>query len=152
MFKRRDDFLMEMDVEVNYDPVDALVKEHDLNPSDARATGLQSMIGHVQRAAKEALAGTRQKLKGSQVDTDGEWPRFSVGFQGDAPGAAAAYEGWCERVVNLAGTRRILTASLRGSEGTNFQYMDEELQKEYEAQFGALPNEAQEMIDQAMEP
>jgi hypothetical protein len=113
---------------------------------DARAPRRQRWRRH------RAHRRRRQKHKKSDVDLDGEWPRFSVRFQGDGAAATATYELWCTRVSTLGGTGRILKASLRGSDGTNLQYMDEELQKEYQAMFDALPKEAQDQIDELMQP
>ena len=86
------------------------------------------------------------------ADPDGKWPRVEAKFQGEHDGARAAFELWGEKVGALGGAKRILRASLRGADGTNLQFMDEELQKELEGTWNALPQDAQDKIDQLMDP
>jgi hypothetical protein len=152
MFKQRNDYLMEMGVEVNYAPVEAVAAELSMTIEQARQEGLGSLVRHVQSAAKDALRETHQKWKGATTDEDGEWPEFSVRFQGDSEGAIAAYERWATTVESLNGTSRILRASLRGSDGINLQYMDEALEQEYAALADSLTPEALAKIDELMDP
>jgi len=161
MFKRRDDFLMQMDVEVRTEAMAtalamamAKVSERglEISPAEMKAELVEKFNRLIQDAAKQALGTHGQKLKQSDAEPDDEAPRFSVLFQGEAAGALRAYEQWCTWVAGMGGTERIQTASLRGSEGTNLQYMDEELEKEYAEMFAALPKEAQAEIDVLMAP
>jgi hypothetical protein len=160
MFKAKSDYLMEMDVEVDYAPVEAMLDELGLTLERAHEEGLASLIRHVVSAAKDGVreAGQKwrgeagQKWRGEEVDPGGEWPRFSIRFQGDSAGALKAYEGWANRVETLNGTKRVLRASLRGSDGTNLQYMDEDLQKEYAEIEASMSPEDLAMIDKLMDP
>lgn len=152
MFKRTNDYLMTMDVEVEYALVEQLGREHGADLATVREAGLNSLIGHVRRAAQEAVRESGQRWKGDDVDAEGEWPRFHARFQGDTKGAETAMGLWGDKVRSLGGTRRILTASVRGSDGTNLQYMNEEYQQELGDVFDALPQEAQDKIDRLMTP
>jgi hypothetical protein len=152
LFKQKTDYLMQMDVEVDYAPAEAMLDELGLTLEQARQEGLASLIRHVVAAAKDGVREAGQKWRGEEVDPAGEWPRFSIKFQGDSDGALKAYEGWANRVETLNGTKRVLKASLRGSDGTNLQYMDEELQKEYAALEASMSPEDLAMIDKLMDP
>lgn len=147
MFKRRDEYLMVMDVEVDYSPVELLAEQQGHDLVTMRQMGLESLIGHVRRVAIEAVRETGQKWVADEVDAEGEWPRFKVAFKGDTDGATAAFERWGAKVDALNGTARILNASLRGSEGTNLQYMDEGYENELKATWEELPQDAKDMID-----
>jgi hypothetical protein len=98
------------------------------------------------------LKQTGQKRRKFECDRSGEWPRFSVHFQGNTLGASQAYQLWCERVSGLGGTKRILMARLRGSDGTDLGYMDEALQAQYTATWESLPDETQDAIRLATDP
>jgi len=138
MFERHDTFLMTVDVEVDYEPIDRLGLQHPRPLADTRALAIQPLIQSVHRTAAGALSRHGQKPKRNGADLHGDWPRISVRFQGDAAGAAAAYRCWCESVSGQEPIRRILSASLRGSDGTNHEFMDDGLQKEYEAMWNEL--------------
>jgi hypothetical protein len=152
MFKRGQDYLMEMDVELDYSAFEQIAQKHGRDLAEIKELTVQALSKSVQTWAKEAVKEAGQKWKGAQLDPGGEWPRFQVRFQGDSEGAVAAFDLWGEKVGISSGIKRILKASLRGSDGTNLQYMDEEHEKELMATFDALPPEMQDQIDKMMEP
>ena len=147
MFKRRDEYLMVMDVEVDYSPVELLAEHQGHDLAATRQMGLESLIGHVRRAAIEAVREEGQKWIADEVDPEGEWPMFKVSFKGDADRARAAFELWGTKVDALNRTARILSASLRGSDGSNLQYVDEEYANELKATWEELPQDAKDMVD-----
>ena len=148
MFKRSNDYLMQMDVEVNYAPIETMAAE-GLDAGAVQIAALQSFIRHVARTAKEAVAETGQSWRGIDVDAEGESPRFSVRFKGDTEGAHATLALWGEKVEALNWTGRILRAGLRGSDGTNLQYMDPSLRQEYEEVWNNLSGETINSFDEA---
>ena len=152
MFKKRHDYVMEMDVEVDYALMEARLADLSLTPTRLREEVLASLMRLVGAAGEDAVRKTRQKWKGDNVELDLEWPRFSVAFQGDTEGAFSAYQQWVGRVELAPATSRILTSSLRGSDGTNLQYMDEDVQREVEEGLAALPPDALAKIDELMDP
>lgn len=147
------DYLIEMDVEVDYSPAEAMAPELSLSIEQAREAGLGSLIKHVDSAARAAVRECGQKWGGGTHDPDGEWPRFSARFQAtDAEQATAVYDLWAAKVQSLNGTGRILRASLRGSDGINLQYMDEDLQRHYEEIAAQLPPETRAKLNELMDP
>jgi hypothetical protein len=152
MLKRRVEYLMEMDVEVNYAAVDQWAHERGVELPAMRAAVLSSLIGHVRGAAKEAVRETGQKWKGDQVDADSEWPRFRVRLDGNQRGATAAAQLWNDKVQALPNARRVLVARLRGSDGTDLIHMDDQYQRELDQTWNALTGEAQDQINRLIDP
>ena len=112
------------------------------------AVGVQSWIDHVGNVGKDALKATGQKWRGFECDQNGKEPRFGIRFDGDTDGASRAYGLWCDGVSDLGGTGRILVTRIRGSDGTAYQYMDDNLAAELRATYDALSKEEQEFLDQ----
>lgn len=154
MFRRRDEFVMDMDVEPNFAGVDRIAEEEGLDLAAVREAAHASLLKHMARTAKDAVREKDQKWKGARFDPDGQGAGASlaVRFLGDAEGASAAYVRWGDYVTDLNGTKRILRARLQGMEGTNLFYMDEDHQKELEDLFDSLPKEQQDWIDRVMDP
>jgi hypothetical protein len=64
----------------------------------------------------------------STGDPDGTWPSFFVAFQANNTDAAlTAWDQWGERAQAVNGLSRIVYARLRGSDGTDKHYFDEDL-------------------------
>lgn len=154
MFKRGDTFVMDMDVEPNFEEVDRMANEKGLDLAEIHEKAEASLLVWMERAAKDAVRESGQKWKEAGLDPNGQGagPALVVRFQGDTEGAAAAYGRWADIVASLDGTKRILRARLQGSEGTNLNYMDEDYQKELEGMFDALPQDPQDWIDREMDP
>ncbi|PWU22860.1 MAG: hypothetical protein C5B48_09555 [Candidatus Rokuibacteriota bacterium] len=123
---------MEMDVEVDYSPVEEAVsdKRLSLDLETAKEAGLLSLVEHLERTAREAVRHNRQRWRRAESDPGGAFPRTQVQFEGESRGARAAFEGWGDRVERLNGAKRILRASLHGADGTNLEYVDEDYQGE----------------------
>jgi hypothetical protein len=150
MLKRRVEYLMEMDVEVNYAAIDQWAQERATELSAMRDAVRRSLISHVRGAANEAVHATGQKWKGDEVDDSGEWPRFKVRLDGNQQGATAAAQLWHDKVQALPNAGRILVAKLHGSDGTDFMRMDGQYQQELEEQWNALSEERQDQINRLM--
>lgn len=88
MFKRKHDYLMEMDVEVNYAPVEQFASARGLDFTDAKELGLESLVKHIERAAKEVVNETGQKLRSVESDPSGECPRLPSGSRAIPSGRA----------------------------------------------------------------
>ena len=130
---------------------------------ELRGVMAESLITQVMEVAREELKRTRQKWKrsietadyqfetGAEIDVNdlGEhWVTFRVVFGGDYDGATAAAERWVERVETFGGIARISHVSLRGTDGTNQQWFDEEI----EAGVATLDAETKARIDELMDP
>jgi hypothetical protein len=63
-------------------------------------------------------------------------------------GAVAAAESWIQRVEPFGGIEKIRRAALRGTDGTNLQMFDEEIQQ----MAASLDDETKAQIDQLMDP
>ena len=137
---------MTMDFEIDHDRIDELGSRHPRPLEQSRAIGLDAVVESLNRLGVQDLQQRGLKLGRSCADTDGEWPRITIQFQGDARSAANSYNEWRECVMAHAFVRRVLRASLRGSDGTNHQYMDDELQKEYQALWAELPADTTERL------
>jgi hypothetical protein len=145
MFKRRADYLMTVDVEVDYAQVDQFADEQSVERDDARIVFLDSVMRHIEDAGRNAVREAGQKLK--QVEPDLEFMTVDVHFSGDSEGAVAALERWTDAVANLMATKRILRAWLRGSDGTDLTYWDEEYRAELEQSAESLDEETRAFIE-----
>ena len=58
MFKRRHDFVMAVDVEVDYARADQLAAEEGADPDDVRLVFLDGLMRHIEEAATNALRET----------------------------------------------------------------------------------------------
>jgi hypothetical protein len=136
---------MAVDVEVDYARADQLAAEEGADPDDVRLVFLDGLMRHIEEAATNALRETGQKLKLAEADL--EFTTVDVRFSGDHDGAVAALERWTDAVADLVATRRILRARLRGSDGTDLSYWNEEHRSELEKLRGSLDDETKGKID-----
>jgi hypothetical protein len=166
MFKRRSTYVMEISGLIHF-PLDELRAANEefaaSSDDELRAAVAQSLSEQVMEVATEELKRNRQKLKdhfeggGYRWDTGSEITvnrlgehhvDFTVAFEGDHAGATAAAEAWRERVETFGGIDRITRAALRGTDGTNLQWLDEEI-LELAAN---LDDDTKARIDEVMDP
>jgi hypothetical protein len=167
MFKRKFTYVMEINALFRY-PLEELragsVGDELKNMPDDLLKGhlANSVVDQVMDAAEEELRRHGQKPKrafrangyewvtGFEVgeNEQGEdWVDFTVAFDGDTDGAVAAAESWIQRVEPFGGIEKIRRAALRGTDGTNLQMFDEEIQQ----MAASLDDETKAQIDQLMD-
>jgi hypothetical protein len=119
MFKRRTRYGMDMDVEVDYSGIDQIAVEQGVDPTAARAAGLDGFLEHLASTGREALQEHGQKIKGSETDSSEDRASCQIIFEGDLDGATAAVNTWIAKVEALGATGRILRTRLQGADGTD---------------------------------
>ena len=119
MFKRRTRYRMDMDVEVDYSGIDQIAVEQSLEPTAARAAGLDGFLEHLASTGREALQAHGQKIKGSETESSEDCASCQITFEGDPDGAAAAVNAWIAKVEELGATGRILRTRLQEADGTD---------------------------------
>ena len=60
---------------------------------------------------------------------DEDHVKFSVAFEGDQEGAAAAADAWLARVKTFGGIAEVGSASLRGTDGTHAKVYSEAIEE-----------------------
>jgi hypothetical protein len=118
MFKRKTDYYMALDVEVNRALVEQLKKAPEAAgvPSSAvEDMALFRLITSIETAARQSVQINGQEWQTIKLNTEGALgPRVEVWFKGDLQGAKATADQWTEDVRSLNVTGRILWASFRG--------------------------------------
>jgi hypothetical protein len=167
MFKRRSTYVMQISGVIHYPPLEemraAMPKLAEAPDEDLHAVLAESLVRQVMDVANEELRRHRQKLgrrfetaghgweTGSEVNVNplGEhWVDFTVVFDGNTEGAAAAAQAWIERVETFKGLERITHAALRGTDGTYLHRFGEEI----EERAANLDDETRAQIEQLMDP
>jgi hypothetical protein len=135
VFRRKDEFVMELDVDVNY-PLEKLRQQEPglaaMPIDELKGLAFLSLQRQVYGIALEELRSHRQQWKTPTTEVMGEadeFAKFRLYFKGDSEGATKAWERWAARVETMGGVARISHASLRGTEGTNLHYYDEAIEQ-----------------------
>jgi hypothetical protein len=158
VFKRRADFVMAVDIELDETWLGPKIEElvdriresgKETDREEMRLAFTDSVMRHVEERAKSALDQTRQKLK--QTESDLEFTTVDVRFSGDREGAEGAFRLWMELTADLMATKRINRAWLRGSDGTNLNYWDEEVREKIDELAESLDDEMKAWIEQEMD-
>jgi hypothetical protein len=135
MFKRKTEYLLEVDVDVHY-PFERLRAESKTFASWAENKQREAMaavlVESFADAVREELTRHGQKFGTVQDDFRGfdeEFAKFRVFFKGDLDGAQAAANACVARVEQLGGVSKIRQFSLRGSDGTNLEWFNREIEE-----------------------
>lgn len=101
----------------------------------ARRASLEVAMHELERATREAVGDAGQRVIGARVvpgEVGGE-VLVDIRFSGDRAGALAALERWKTTVPDVAGGSVILRTSLRGPDGLNREWWDDEYDKALQA-------------------
>ena len=121
MFTRREDFVMQMDVELEQafeERLATFAKRAGASVERVLALGMRSIVGNVERRAAEALLQYGQTPMSFAADLDRAHVRIGVAFEGDTAGATAAFDAWRAGIMRLKKSERIRSGWLKGSDGT----------------------------------
>jgi hypothetical protein len=114
----------------------------------ARRDSLEVAMRQLEQATRDAVREVGQKAVSAQVAPadNGAEVIVDIGFSGDRAGAIAALERWRNAVTDVAGVRGILRTWLRGPDGLNLEWCDDEYHKELEARLRSAEAETTRRI------